>query len=147
MDVHLQCCEEVARIIRLLKLLPDSRVIVRRRPFTSSGDVFLGIVVCPIQEREAPGTNLREDVGYGVLVVDAAGLDASLRENVGTAAERRTAIRRRLIHTRLNITLDGCHYSQTKIEPGELHDVPRGVDKHEISSFVARCWVRESRTS
>lgn len=147
MDIHLQCCEEVARTIRLLKLMPDDQVIVRRRPYTKADDVFRGIVCAPVEEREAPGTNIREDIGYGVLVVDAIGSDASLRENAGTAAERRTAIRRRLIHTRLNITAEGCHYSQTKIEPGELNEIPRGIERHELSFFVARCWVRESRTS
>ncbi len=148
-----QCLEAVAEIIRGLALpgLNHDSIRVARLPWIVGGDgnviINPGIVVHPVRERTAPGTNVREDIGYGCAITMIRPASHSSMEDVDIVNQWREAIRQRLVEARLDdIVVDDGHYCITKIEHNELN-VPREGHRYEISSIVARCWVREARTS
>ncbi len=151
-SVQEQCLRKVAEIIRGLALNrtnPD-QVQVCRLPWNVSGDgnviINPGIFVHPVPEREAPGTNQREDIGYGCAVTMIVPTSHSSLESVGIVSEWRETIRREFVNSRLqDITLDGGHFCIAKVEHNNLI-VPREGHRYEVSSMVIRCWVREPRT-
>ena len=152
-SVQEQCLEEIAGVIRGLALrrLDHSSVHVARLPWYINGDgtavINRGIYVHPAEEREAPGTNEREDIGYGCAITMIVPATHSGLEEVGLVSEWRETIRRRLVNRRLtDLVLEGGHSCIVKIEHNNLN-VPRQAHRYEVSSMVARCWVREPRTS
>lgn len=152
-SVQEQCLTEIASIIRGLALrgLNHNMVHVSRLPWYVSGDgnviINPGIFVHPVQEREAPGTNEREDIGYGCAITMIVAATHSGLEEVGLIGEWRETIRRRLVNSRLDdLVLEGGHSCIVKIEHNNIN-VPREAHRYEVSSMVARCWVREPRTS
>lgn len=140
--------KEVQRIIRGLSLrgVQSSEIEIRRLPWDEN-QIHRGITIYPTEEREAAGTNQREDIGYGVGVALILPNDSSLREHVGRVSEWRSIIRRQFIHGRLsNVVLTGGHYCITKVEHHQLN-IPREAHRYEASSLIIRCWMRESRSS
>lgn len=147
-SVHKQCMDAIASAIQGLSLEQLSRdeIVVRRRAFPD-GMVHYGISIHPSEEQEAPGTNSREDIGYGVDVTMAAPADNSMRDSVDLIPSWREAIRRKLMHDRLSVTLTGGHYLQTKVEHGTFNaPLPKDSHEYELSRLVVRCWMREPRT-
>jgi hypothetical protein len=150
-SVQVQLEDQLVSILRGMQLAwPLSEEIqARRAPWDRKGDgtqiIHRGITVYPLQTAEAAGTNQREDLGYAVGVAFIAATDHSTSTNRNRVHAAKEAIRRKIIHDRLTIVLDGGHYLQTKVANGEVN-VPTDAHGYEVSGLVVRCWVRESRT-
>lgn len=150
-SVQKQCEDAVIAAIKTLNLtgVQEAEIVARRRPWRVLGDgsveMFRGITVHPIEETEAPGTNEREDIGYGVGVTMVVPSDLKLTEGRDKVYAWREAIRRKLYHDVLSITFAGGLYLQTKISHNQLV-MPKEADRYEFSSLLVRCWMREGRT-
>jgi hypothetical protein len=150
-SVQKQCEDAVVAVIQTLSLtgLQASEIVARRRPWhvTGSGSVIIhrGITIHPVEETEAPGTNEREDIGYGVGVTMIVPTNMGLTDGRDTVYAWREAIRRKLYHDVLPITLTNGLYLQTKVSHNQLV-APKEADAYEISSLLVRCWMREKRT-
>ncbi len=153
-DVHEQAIDEIVAGIKGLKLpgIPAEEVRKRRleHRIESDGRTTIhnwerGITVFPMQEVESAGTNLREDIGYGVGVVIAIPTDSSQSAGLGRALEIRAKIRRKFIHQRLGtVSLSGGMYLTTKVQHLPINQ-PREANQYEASSLLIRCWMREPR--
>lgn len=152
-SIQVQVEDRLVEIIRLMQLdwPPSESIAARRLPWDTKGDgtvlIHQGITIYPLRPVFAPGTNEREDVGYGAGIAVIAAADHSssaMRDRVPAARE---AIRRKLVEDRLD-TLDlvsGATYIQTKIGDSDVN-LPKEGHRYEVSGLTVRCWVREPRT-
>lgn len=144
-----QALDAVATAIQGLDLtgLPDDEVRVRRWPWkeTSQGTVpHRGITVHPLTEAEYPGTNERDDIGYGIGVTIIVGSDHAAYEQIDRVPAWREAIRRNLHRTRLGLSITGCNELDFMVSHGQLN-VPKDLSKYEVSTLFCRYAIRESR--
>lgn len=151
-EIHEQAVLKTVEYLRDMQLLmPSDETIARRTPWSKGADgamvIHRGLSVCPSPERYAPGTNKSEDIGYGVQVFDITPRDTSLTQGIANPTARKALIRRAFVHQK-PVTLEGSNiqYCQTTVEPGRLYDMPPGIDKFEVSTFIIRFWIRESRS-
>lgn len=150
-SIQVQVEDQLVSIIRGMQLAwPSSEEIqARRLPWDTLGNktlvVHKGITVYQLPTAEAAGTNQREDQGYAVGVAFIAAADHSTSMNRNRVPAAREAVRRKIIHDRLTIVLEGGHYLQTKVANGEVN-IPKEDHQFEVSGLIVRCWVRESRT-
>jgi len=149
-EVHEQCVLETVRLLQGLEPgLPDDEIVARRMPWKVVGravEIHPGESVHPVKERYARGTNQSEDIGYGVQVTSVTPKDASLKDGIGKPSARRSQVRRLFIHQKpANLTLTSALYLTTTVEPGELFDAPRGIERYDVHSVIIRYWVRETR--
>lgn len=150
MDVHEQCLREIRdRIVGLKLSIPASEIQVRRGYMQQNGDrtitPFTGISIYPEQEREAPGTIGKEDIGYGCGVAIILPADHAFTENVGKALECRAKIRRKFVHQKLlTVKLGDGYYLTTHVSHLPIN-IPREAHRYEASSLLIRCWMREPR--
>lgn len=145
-----QALDAVVTAIQSLSLtnLPSDEVRVRRWPWKKTPDGYFahrGITVHPLMEQEGLGTNLRDDIGYGVGISMCVGSDHAAYENIDQIPAWREAIRKNLNHQRLAISTSGDNTLDCLVSHGQLN-LPKELDQHEISTLVLRCWMRESRT-
>lgn len=150
-SVQVQIENAVASVIKSLQLAwpPADQIRAARLPWDVLGDgtvvVHPGITIYPAPAAEAAGTNLREDIGYGVgiaFILPASHWTSVARDMVPAAKE---AVRRKLIHDRLSVSLSGGDFCQVKIAEGEVN-VPREAHRYEVSGLLLRGWMREPRT-
>lgn len=144
-----QALDAVATAIQTLSLtnLPSDEVRVRRWPWkeTDRGTIaHRGITVHPLTEAEYPGTNERDDVGYGIGITMIVGSDHAAYEQIDGIPAWREAIRRNLHRTRLGLSISGCNELDFMVSHGQLN-VPKDLHKYEISTLVGRYAMRESR--
>jgi hypothetical protein len=153
MDVHEMCLNELVRKTQGLGLgFPASEIRKRRleHRIESDGSRTIhnwerGITFFPLQEQESPGTNAREDIGYGCGCLIVLPADHGSAENLGKVLEARAKIRRAFIHQRMeNVSLSGGMYLTTKVAHLPINQ-PRGPHSYEASSLLIRCWMREPR--
>lgn len=150
-DVQKQCEDAVVSVIRSLSLkgLQASEIVARRRAWHQLGDgtwvIHRGITVFPEPEVEAPGTNEREDIGYGIGVAMIVPTTHNTSEGRDLVTTWRAALRRKIYHDALSIVLPSGLYLQTKVSHRELV-LPKDADRFEVSGLLIRCWMRESRT-
>ena len=150
-SIQVQVEDQLVSIIRGMQLAwpPSSEIQARRLPWDTTGDgtvlVHRGITAYSLPTAEAAGTNQREDMGYAIGLAFIAAADHSTSTNRNRVHAAKEAVRRKIIHDRLTIVLDGGHYLQTKVANGEVN-VPKEAHRYEVSGLVVRGWVRESRT-
>lgn len=149
-EIQEQVLRKTAEYLKGLALgVPAAEIVVRRHPWEAvegGVNIHRGITVSPVPERFAPGTNRGEDIGYGVMVTDITPRQASSTEGIPGPTARKTTIRRAFVHQRpLTLEIVNGHYLTTTVEPGEMLDQVRGIDKYDVSSFVLRFWIREER--
>lgn len=121
----------------------------RRLPWDALGDGTAvwhrGLTLFPLPPQYAPGTNLREDIGYGIGLAFIMPADHSTAESRKRVTGAREAVRRKIVHDRLNIALSGADFCQIKVFEPEVA-VPKDAHRYEYSLLGVRAWVRESRT-
>ena len=150
MGVFDTCLSELAKQTKAIEALgiPADEIVVRRLPWSDNGTqtvVHRGITFYPLEEQEAPGTNVREDIGYpcGCAIILPA--DHGTAAHVAKVLDCREKIRRRFIHQRLSgVTLTGGTYLTTKVQHLQIN-LPREAHRYEVSSLLIRCWMREPR--
>jgi hypothetical protein len=151
LSIQTQIEDKLVQILKGMSLAwpPSEMIVARRLPWDSQGDkttiISPGIVVFPLPPREAAGTNLREDIGYGVGIAFIAPADHSTSENRNRVHAAREAVRRKIIYDRLTIELTGADFCQMKVVEPEVN-VPKEAHRYEFSLMAVRCWVREPRT-
>lgn len=150
-DFHSDALTAIKTAIEGLSLtgLQTGEVAIRRQPFRVSGDKTLvphrGITLHPEPERQDPGTNRSEDIGYGCGVTMYAGADHA-STTLGNVTEWRRLIRRAFINQRLSVTApSNGHVCISTVEHG---DFAKDFDHHkyEIGTLLIRVWTRETRT-
>lgn len=152
--IHKQVLNEVADAVRRLDLFAQNEVVVRRRPWHKTGDgnviIHKGITVFPAGEREAPGTNAREDIGYDVGIMVCVGMVPAQDEQIEKLAHCREVIRREVYHNVLTVSTNQASgivlYLQTKVVTNQTN-LPKEADRYECELMTIRCWVREPRTN
>ncbi len=151
LSVQVQIEDKLVSIIKGMQLdwpAPDL-VVARRLPWDTLGDkttvYHVGISVFPTPPREAPGTNLRDDIGYGIGIAFIAPADHSTTMNRDRVPAAREAVRRKIIYDRLSIELTGGCFCQIKLIEPDVN-MPKDAHRYEISILAVRAWVRESRT-
>lgn len=150
-SIQTQLEDRILEIVRAMQLdWPKSEEMqARRLPWDTQGDgtvvIHRGITVFPLPPAYAAGTNLREDAGYGIGLAFIAGTDHSTAANRGQVHKSRELIRRRIVHDRVSIILDGADMYQIKVFEPEVN-VPKEAHRYEYSLLGVRAWVRESRT-
>lgn len=113
---------------------------VRVRVSASDGQhVFPGITVSASTEHEYPGTNERDDVGYGIVITMVANDDADVTED-DLIGDWRQKIRKKLIHQKLS-GITGCVTVLWESDKYD-HDNKKNLT---ISTMVMRVIVRETR--
>lgn len=149
--IQVQIEDNIVAVIRAMQLQwpPSNQIVARRLPWDEHGDrttiIHTGITVFPTPPREAAGTNLREDIGYGVGIAFISAVDHSSSMNRGRVHAAREAVRRKLVYDRLDIELTGGDFCQIKLMEPEVA-VPKEAHQYEVSLIALRAWVRESRT-
>lgn len=129
----------VKTIIDNLSLAGVDECQVRCSP-SDGKHLFPGITVSPTTEEESPGTNERDDIGYGIVITMVANDDADVTEDdlIGTW---RQSIRKAFIHKKLTAVTGSC---VVLWEPGKYdHDNNKNLT---ISTMLMRVIVRETRT-
>jgi hypothetical protein len=144
-EVHSSFMNAVLERIKGLELPGHPRPVIRRWPWSDT-HIHSGITIHPTPESEAPGTNEREDIGYGVGVTMILPTDHGMTENVERIPIWRAKIRRAFINQRLRVKFDGASEHVCKVEHGNF-PLPREAHKYEVSSLIIRCWMRESRNT
>lgn len=150
-SVQVQIEDKIVAVIRDMQLAwpPSELIVARRLPWDTSGDksttIHAGITVFPMAPTEAPGTNLREDIGYGVGIAFIAPVDHSYTVNRDRVPAAREAVRRKLVYDRFTIQLTGGDFCQIKLVEPEVN-VPKEAHQYEVSLIALRAWVREPRT-
>lgn len=129
---------------------PSAQIRAARLPYDvlEDGTVVIhpGITVYELRATEAPGSNQREDVGYGIgiaFIHPKPHNNTTGRDRIPAAKE---AVRRKLQHDRPSITLTGGHSIELKVTDGEVKVPGKGGHRYEICGLVVRAWMRESRT-
>jgi hypothetical protein len=149
-----QCKAIIKKAMAGLKLpsLSSGEIVARRRPFERQSDrtvlMWRGITLFDVEERQAPGTCAREDIGYGIGLFMAVPSDAAMYDNVALIPTWRQTIRpffdRKRVNRLAELSGEGIVLTTT-VEAGTLN-VPQKGHRYETSQMVIRCWLRESRT-
>lgn len=147
-SIQKQCEDAIVTTISALSLtgVGTGEVVARRQPFVEGGHPpQRGITVFPVPPLRGMGTNVREDVGYGVgvMVVMPEALSGEAERDVSPAILE--TIFDKFVEDRLSITLTGATFLTVTWEPGRLQ-VPKEFYAYDISDAVFRCWVRRTRT-
>ena len=144
-SVMMQCGNSVVTTIQALSLstLDTATEVMLRKVYADGAQVFRGVSVIPVPEREAPGTNVRDDYGYGFLIVCAKGSGHGSREDIDVVSLWRQQIKKAFNNKRLSGVTEVyiCTF-----EPGEPFMKKEYLENRDISAMVIRCWARESRT-
>lgn len=142
--VHWQVLEAAQERVRALRLaeIPDAQVYVKRLP-TDRGCTLPAVVLSPVLiETEAPGTNIRDDVGYPVQVtiVTVGNQDLDVDERELLWRERiAQAFRGQRLPTVAEVYI--CRW-----EPGSIIDPNLFHDENLfVSAFTLRFMSREIR--
>lgn len=150
-DFHKNAMAEVKKLICGLKLagVTQDEIVVRRQWATRQGDgtwvPHRGITIHAEKEKQDPGTNRSEDIGYGIGVTMFIP-PSHAASSLGNVTEWRRLIRRRFINQRLQITAPvNAHICINTVEHG---DFAKDFDYHtyELSTLLIRVWTRETRS-
>lgn len=118
-------------------------IAVRKWPYDkgrTSEHWYPGITIHRGKEREFPGTNERDDIGYAVDITMVVDNSADPTED-DIFADWRQKIRKAFIHQRLTGVSSVC---TCLVEPGPVYaNVPENYD---VSSLTIRVLSREART-
>lgn len=149
-EITEQAVQKTVEYLRSLNLgLPESEIVGRRKPFEPvEGGLqgYKGITVSPVPEKVAPGTNRSEDIGYGVQITELSPKDPSLSSGIAGPTERRTTIRRALIHQKpIEFSISSGHYCITTVEHSDVFDTVRLLPKWDVTTLIVRYWIRETR--
>ena len=142
--VFKQCLDAVQDGIRGLDLSGiKSNVLLRKVPFDKDAK-FPAVFVYPLPERINPtaGTNLRDQIEYGVGVTIARVSKNDLTEFFNTMLKWREQIRSKFIHQRLSGVTE---VNTCRVEPGEVVLPAAIVKLHEVGFLVVRCMAWETR--
>ena len=117
----------------------DEECQIRKWPFDKGRDAnhwYPGISLSRVKEKEFAGTNLTDDIGFGIQVTFVVDNHGDPTED-DVFAEWRQLIRTAFIHQRVNVVgVQTC-----LIEPGPVYqDTPENYD---VSSFIIRVIYRE----
>ena len=129
-----------------LPRIESGRVVVRKLPF-SDREMYTGITLYPMAERESYGTTSRDDIGYVTGVCIAERTTKGMRENMENILECRTRIRRRFHNKRLP-EYDGRdgHVIQCKVSHGGVEIPKQFYENIDYQQLTIISWFREYRT-
>lgn len=149
-SIQKQCEDAIVTAIHGLSLtgLSNSEVVARRGPWKEGVPPHppqRGVTVYPVQAVAGMGTNEREDVGYGVGILACVPSDQAGTTNRDKLPLWFETIFDKLVEDRITVTLTGGNFLTVTWEFGQMQ-VPKEFFAYEISSMIARCWVRRSRT-
>lgn len=132
-------------ISNILYTTAPEEIAIRKWPYDKSRDKdhwYPGITISRAMENERPGTNERDDVGYGIQVTMVMD-NSAYPDELDYFSEWRQKIRKAFIHQRLTGTGTDTIYT-CLVEPGPVYkNVPENYD---IDTLVIRVMSREART-
>lgn len=145
-SIFMQAMEAIRDRIRTLALtgLTSDRVQVRRLPH--DGEVYHpGITIHPVTEKYHDGSNMRENVGYGVAITMVVNCDNDQDYLLDRLLLWRETIRRHFVE---DDGMVGVANSCTlKVEMGHVIDWNDLIkDNYDVSLMVIRVYVLETRT-
>lgn len=142
-SVMKQCGDAIVTVIEGLDLtgIEDTEVTLRKL-YRDGDSIQRGVSVCPVPEREAPGTNVRDDYGYGFLIVMCQGTGHGMSDDIDKVTLWRQSIKRAFNNKRLT-GVSECYICT--FEAGDTFMPREYQGSRDVSSFVVRCWCREPR--
>lgn len=142
-----QCGDQIVSVIQALALtgIDNTEIQLRKSYYADSGaQIFKGISVVPVPERESPGTNVRDDWGRGYLITCAQGTGHGSIEDIDKISTWRQSIIRAFNNKRALSTVTECYICT--FEPGDMFVPKEYKDNKDVTMFVIRAWCREPRT-
>jgi len=138
-----RCGDTIVEIIQGIVLDGISQDEIKlRKTYRDRDSIFRGISVVPVPEREAPGTNVRDDYGYGFLIVFCQGTGHGWSEDIDRITLWRQQVKRAFNNKRLTGVPEVyiCTF-----EAGDPFMAKEYQNSNDVSSLVIRCWARETR--
>lgn len=115
-------------------------IVIRRVPRVFDGMTIPGIILSPTEEIERFATITRNDTGHGVGVTI---IQVSNRAKI-TDLDQLNYWRTLAKDTLLNKRIDSASVFRTDLEPRQVVDPAAFSDMYDVTSFIARCWVRST---
>lgn len=144
-SVYSQALDAVVTQIRTLDLVEDIEVQVRRFHRDETFRIK-GITVSWGREREAEGTNERDDIGYPCIVTMVSGRAGGWVEDVTNTTDWRQKIRRLFINKKITGVSDTGTNDIICTVQHLAPDLPRDFEEgYDVSQLIVWCWFRESR--
>lgn len=151
-SVQVQLEDAVVSLIAGLGLTwpPGEQIRAARLPWHQHGDgtlvVHQGVTVYPMPSVYGPGSNRRDNVGYGVGIAIIAPAEHATSVSRNRVPDAKEKIRRKLEADRLTgIGPTTSDHHDTQVHDMEIH-VPKEAHRFEASGLALRCWVLEVRT-
>lgn len=138
-----QCYDAIVTAIQGAGLTGiESTEVKLRKQYRDKESIYRGISVVPIPEREAPGTNSRDDIAHGALIVMCQGDGHGWTDDIDRVTQWRQSIRRLFNNKRLSVTENFiCTWDgNDQFVPAEFQN------NRDVSVLVIRAWCREPRT-
>lgn len=143
-----QCLDAIVYSIQGLNLTGlESAEITGRKIPRDQMQARRGVTVAPAADVEGGGTNERDDIGYGYVILCCQGTGRGDTDDIDRVTEWRQAIKRKFHNKRLvgsGGTITEIYICS--VGSGEKF-VPKELRKHQdVSVQLIRCWSREPRT-
>jgi hypothetical protein len=123
--------------------IADADILIKKLPWNLDNITLPGVLLTPVPELERPGTNVSDDVGYGVQVTAAQVSNRDLVTDADKIYFWREAIAGAFRRKRLT-AIDGSF--PCIIEPKPVIDPQNFSALCDATAFVVRVWVRVQRT-
>lgn len=119
------------------------RKIPYNRKLTES-EAKPGAFITPVPETQNPreGTNLRDDVGYGIAIVVIRVSNEDLTSNIDSTVLWRQQINKAFRNQRLDGVVENTNCT---VEPGSIFNPAHFGEGYDVFSMTVRCWCRETR--
>ena len=139
------CLDAVRTMILGLSLadLTSANVVVRKLPWNRE-PLDEGVFIHPVPERYGQGTNLRDDVGYGVMVTMIRKSNQNLTSNMNAFAVWRQSISNAL--RRGSSTFGVAEVYNLTIEPAAVYLPEAFAKNYDVGAVLVRCFSREPLT-
>ena len=123
--------------------LDSDSVVVRKLPWNRE-PLSEGVFIHPVTERYGKGTNVRDDIGYGVQVTMIKASNQNLTSNLNTVLTWRRTISSAL---RRGVSTFGVAevYNLT-IEPAAVYLPEAFLKNYDVGAVLVRCHSREPLT-
>lgn len=121
--------------------------IVARKVAREDTHIDYGITVSWEDEREARGTNERDDIGYPFVVTMCQGTSRGATDEMAKLSKWRENIRRTFHNKRLTgISSTGTNVIPCTVQHRDVTVPKEYLASKDVSQLVITAWFRESRT-
>ncbi len=144
-SVFKQCLDAVQDSIQGLDLaqMPPANIVLKKIVYDKDVD-FPAVFIYPLPERINPalGTNIHDQIEYGIGVTIAQKSDDSQTDQFERFLKWRQRIRSKFIHQRLTGVTE---VNTCRVEPRDVIHPAGFADGYDVESMIVRCIAWETR--